>query len=237
MAPRPAGFVLEGTAPWELPETLLGAIRLNHLDPRTAKKVRRPRRASPPLDSCAAGRRSLTHTGERGVGADRVVLHVCAHACSFASQIDVSREIPLKPPHFIPDPEFDTPALARAPSAAAHPPPAPPPGSGALATRFSSFEAAGAEAAAAAAGSQLPPAPVSGGLAGSRGGTEPSTPSLAQQQRGGGMGLSQGYPSAPAPSSAFGLRHRGHTRTTSNAESVQSALNGSSTALLQQQQQ
>ncbi len=37
---RLAGFVLEATAPWELPETLLGALRLNHLDVKAAKKVR-----------------------------------------------------------------------------------------------------------------------------------------------------------------------------------------------------
>lgn len=34
-----AGFVLEGTAPWELPEALLGTLRLNHLDVKTAKMV------------------------------------------------------------------------------------------------------------------------------------------------------------------------------------------------------
>lgn len=27
-----AGFVLEGTKPWELPECLLGSLRLNYLD-------------------------------------------------------------------------------------------------------------------------------------------------------------------------------------------------------------
>lgn len=35
----PAGFVLEGTAPWELPEALLGTLRLNYLDLKFAKKV------------------------------------------------------------------------------------------------------------------------------------------------------------------------------------------------------
>ncbi|MEW5313170.1 MAG: hypothetical protein WDW38_004759 [Sanguina aurantia] len=33
------GFVLEGTAPWELPEALLGTIRLNNLDLKYAKKL------------------------------------------------------------------------------------------------------------------------------------------------------------------------------------------------------
>ncbi|GFH11115.1 DUF1336 domain-containing protein [Haematococcus lacustris] len=32
------GFVLEGTTPWEVPEALLGAMRLNHLDLAFAKK-------------------------------------------------------------------------------------------------------------------------------------------------------------------------------------------------------
>mmetsp|Transcript_6312 Transcript_6312/g.13904 ORF Transcript_6312/g.13904 Transcript_6312/m.13904 type:complete len:915 (+) Transcript_6312:68-2812(+) len=33
------GFVLEGTAPWELPEALLGALRLNYLDLKYAKPL------------------------------------------------------------------------------------------------------------------------------------------------------------------------------------------------------
>lgn len=33
------GFVLEGTAPWELPESLAGAFRLHHLDITTAKRI------------------------------------------------------------------------------------------------------------------------------------------------------------------------------------------------------
>ena len=33
------GFVLEGTAPWELPECLLGALRLPHLDTKLAHKI------------------------------------------------------------------------------------------------------------------------------------------------------------------------------------------------------
>eukprot|EP00955_Chlamydomonas_euryale_P106897 365734-Chlamydomonas_euryale.AAC.5 len=33
------GFVLEGTTPWELPECLLGAIRLNYLDITKAKPL------------------------------------------------------------------------------------------------------------------------------------------------------------------------------------------------------
>ena len=35
-----AGFVLEGTEPWELPETLLGTMRLHNLDLRVARPVR-----------------------------------------------------------------------------------------------------------------------------------------------------------------------------------------------------
>lgn len=34
-----AAFVLEGTTPWELPEALLGALRLNRLDLTLAKTV------------------------------------------------------------------------------------------------------------------------------------------------------------------------------------------------------
>jgi hypothetical protein len=34
--------VLEGTAPWELPEALLGTLRLHHLDLKYAKKVSSP---------------------------------------------------------------------------------------------------------------------------------------------------------------------------------------------------
>eukprot|EP00798_Chlamydomonas_sp_ICE-L_P012255 gene12255-15400_t len=33
------GFVLEGTVPWELPEALLGTLRLNYLDLKFAKKI------------------------------------------------------------------------------------------------------------------------------------------------------------------------------------------------------
>lgn len=34
-----AGFVLEGTTPWELPECLLGTLRLNYLDLKFAKPL------------------------------------------------------------------------------------------------------------------------------------------------------------------------------------------------------
>jgi|LauGreSBDMM110SN_4_FD.fasta_scaffold307206_1 hypothetical protein len=33
------GFVLEGTTPWELPEVLLGTLRLNYLDIKLAKPL------------------------------------------------------------------------------------------------------------------------------------------------------------------------------------------------------
>lgn len=33
------GFVLEGTAPWELPECLIGALRLEHLEVKVAKPL------------------------------------------------------------------------------------------------------------------------------------------------------------------------------------------------------
>ena len=33
------GFVLEGTTPWELPECLLGTLRLNYLDLKFAKPL------------------------------------------------------------------------------------------------------------------------------------------------------------------------------------------------------
>ncbi len=35
----PPGFVLEGTTPWELPEVLLGCLRLNYLDLKFAKPL------------------------------------------------------------------------------------------------------------------------------------------------------------------------------------------------------
>ena len=36
--PHP-GFVLEGVAPWELPECLIGALRLEKLEVKTAKPL------------------------------------------------------------------------------------------------------------------------------------------------------------------------------------------------------
>ncbi len=89
-------------------------------------------------------------------------------------QIDLTRELPLTPPRYIPDPDEEYPT----------------PGPG------STSEAAT-------------------GTAGAEGVAEPSTP---------GTKLAQAPSITPAPGSTFALRHRGHTRTTSNADSVQSAL-------------
>lgn len=37
--PDPSGFILEGTNDWELPECLLGAMRLSHLDLESARPL------------------------------------------------------------------------------------------------------------------------------------------------------------------------------------------------------
>ncbi|KAJ9521560.1 hypothetical protein QJQ45_008851 [Haematococcus lacustris] len=84
------GFVLEGTTPWEVPEALLGAMRLNHLDLAFAKKL---------FEGSCTPLVVLSRLTSRPMAS--IQLNNQSACCASALQIDVTTEIPLRPPTYL----------------------------------------------------------------------------------------------------------------------------------------